>query len=442
MLGHGPIAGQAIADISGGNRNSAHGHGESVAHAAGIIIAAAAFVGASIATASPKLIGRQANFHGESFATADRAEASVVGQSFVHAHGDVVGVAHATGVSLFHEISGDDIGIAHFKGESIGSAISIYPAYKKWEAPSAPGSLKKTEDLLFDYFGDPIDEIDVAFEQAGRAVVVAQRTTLGNQFIWIYWFDPFVNAFVFKNFGPGRNPRVILDDPFDTTNSDVLIFYVTLDEQRIVYRQQRDRYDIVYETPAVKVPHSYIDVYLQDVVKGRDGRLVVIYALHTINAGTWKYARLESSLYPYILDFNSWKPIPSVFLATSDLHSVVIERTIEIDAWQAIDPSFVSGTVTQPVIESGPPGTLNPIGNPVPFYDDVETWKAVDSNFISGTMPVVVIVSGLFDVDEWQAVDSNFQSGTLVLVVIVEVLFDIDSWQVSAAFQAAGSSLA
>lgn len=442
MLGHGPIAGQAIASLSGGSRNSAHGHGESIAHAAGIIIAAATFVGASVATASPRLIGSQAHLHGESFATADRAEASVVGQSFVHAHGDVVGVAHATGVSLFHETSGDDIGIAHFKGESIGSAISIYPAYKKWEAPSAPGNPKKTEDLLFDYFGDPIDEIDVAFEQAGRAVVVAQRTSLNNQFIWIYWFDPFLNIFTFKNFGPGRNPRVILDNPFDTTNSDVLVFYITLDEQRLVYRQQRDRYDIVYETPLVKIPHNYIDLYLQDVVKGRDGRLVAIGALHTINAGTWAYTRLESALYPFILDPNFWTSIAPKFLSTSALVSVVIKNTLDIDPWKAISSRFMSGSVVQPIIGVGPPGSLDPVGNPLPFYNDVETWKAVDANFISGSLPVVVITTPLFDVDTWKAVAANFQSGTLVLVVIVEVLFDIDAFKASATFQAAGSSLA
>lgn len=79
----------------------------------------------------------------------------------------------------------------------------------------------EAETLLFSYLGEPIVEMDVAFEQLARVVVAAERA---NE-IWIYWFDPILGDFIFQNFGEGRNPRCLLDNPNDPAESDVIVFY-------------------------------------------------------------------------------------------------------------------------------------------------------------------------------------------------------------------------
>ncbi len=101
----------------------------------------------------------------------------------------------------------------------------------------------ETETLLFGYSGLPILELDLAFEQTGRPVIVAQRATR----VWIRYFNSLLAADVFEDFGDGRTPRAVLDNPFDVIESDVLVFYVD-PVDGLVYRQQRDRYVTKYLT--------------------------------------------------------------------------------------------------------------------------------------------------------------------------------------------------
>src|SRR5690606_37725584 len=100
--------------------------------------------------------------------------------------------------------------------------------------------------------GPPIIELDVAFEQTGNAVICASRATGegGAEEVWIYFYDPTVPGYVFRNFGPGRTPRALLDRPLEIADSDVLVFYISDEAGRIVYRQQRDRYQAEIATPA------------------------------------------------------------------------------------------------------------------------------------------------------------------------------------------------
>ena len=99
--------------------------------------------------------------------------------------------------------------------------------------------------------GGPIVELDCAFEQAGRPVIVAQR--LGS--LWIHWFDPAVPGFVFVALGPGRTPRCVLDDPaIDATTSDVMVFYINdtagdVGQGAVCFRMQRERYATENLTP-------------------------------------------------------------------------------------------------------------------------------------------------------------------------------------------------
>lgn len=120
---------------------------------------------------------------------------------------------------------------------------------------SDDGTAWGPETLLFsydDFDTDPILELDFAFTQNARAVVVAERASG----MWLYWFDPLESDFVFVNIGSGRCPRCLLDDldPL-SQEADVLIFYMNDEasggDGAMCYRQQRDRYEIEYLTPIV-----------------------------------------------------------------------------------------------------------------------------------------------------------------------------------------------
>lgn len=443
MLGFFPIAGSPLASSGDQlNTNKAEGTGVGTGTAAGRVIGAAAGTGVATGVAAGRVVGN-ADGTGVGTGTAMQSLANGVGSELDSAAGQVVGRAIGTGVGT-GVAAGWIIGpLAIGIGEGVGTATAFYPLYTAWEK----------ETPLFTYAGAAINELDAAFEQAGRVVVCAERTIQGQPEIWVYWFNPTLGSFAFEKKALGRNPRCILDDPFDTTNSDVLIFYVRIPDQRICYRRQRDRYDTEFETPVVKVKASYVDVYLQDVVKDRSGRLVVIYALHDIAYGRWSYGRLESSLYPYILEFDSFKAAKVDFLNTSTFRSAVLTVRVfgEVpdtvpDGWLSDEEfttgtSFVSGLVQQPIKEVGPPGSTDPIGAPVPFYNDVDKFQLVDSAFQSGSIVVVIKDTATYDVDEFTLADA-FQSGSLNVVVIVVVLFDVDQFTLGSTFQAAGSSLA
>ena len=99
------------------------------------------------------------------------------------------------------------------------------------------------ETVVFVYGGSAIDELDVCFDQNGQAVIVAERAST----LWIYYNDVTLGGYGFRNFGAGRTPRAVLDDPLDVVGSDVLVFFVD-PVNGVVYRQQRDRYATVYPT--------------------------------------------------------------------------------------------------------------------------------------------------------------------------------------------------
>lgn len=425
MLGFFPYASSPYAD-AGSTPPAGNGTGISNASASGELVGLSSGGGQADSIAAGRVVGA-GTAGGESVATGAAPDALGIGSSNAIASGQLVGLASAVGIAFAQTGTSRLVGSGSALGIADAYANPNHPLYNAWEE----------EVPLFRFVGTAIDEFDAAFEQAGRIVVAAQRTILGRQEIWLYWFDPFQNRFVFQFLAVGRNPRCILDDPLDTTNSDVLVFYVTLDEQRVVYRQQRDRYAVVYNTPAVRVKASYIDVYLQDVVKDRSGRLVLIIARHTINTGRWHYERLESALYPLVLDRDEFRATLS--LVSGTLALTVIERTLDVESF-TIAPVFQSGSIVEPIIEVGPPGTLNPIGNPVPFYDDPELFQVLAASFQSGTLVQVLFENILYDIDA-TVLGVAIQSGTLVNVLIDITLYDVDEFQTAIAFQAAGSSL-
>lgn len=447
MLGLFPIAGAPIAGSGDSpNTNGGAASGTSTLTASGTVAGAGAGSGTASTAAAGAVVGA-GNGVGNSTLTAFQVMAQIRATSSLGASGAVAGRGAGSGTSVTGASGAVASTGGHIEGESTLQAFAFYPAYKSWEA----------EIKLFDYNGPLIEESDSAFEQAGRIIFCAQRTILGRQEVWLYWFDPIVGGFTFEFISVGRNPRVILDDPFDTTNSDVLLFYIRLTDQRVVYRQQRDRFLIEYETPMVKVPHSYVDLYLQDVVKDRSGRLVIIVGLHTINTGRWKYGRLESALYPFVLELEEFTAVAPKFLSGSGLDSVrksvfILNQIPDpLDgvpvAW-LVEEKFTaavtftnSGLLNVVLIEVAPHGSLKGDGTPVAFETSIDEFKVPTVVFQSGSLPVVIIQNVLYDIDEFTAA-ASYQSGSLIRVVIDFILYDIDEFQASVTFQSTGSSLA
>lgn len=273
------------------------------------------------------------------------------------------------------------------------------------ENDTRDGWLGETLLLTFDDGLAEINEIDIAFEQAGRPVICASRNTgIGNiEEVWLYWFDPTDSTFGFDNFGVGRTPRVILDNPLTVTDSDVLFFY--LNATNLVYRQQNERYAVAHDTPLLANSNTFIE----DVVKLRSGRIRVEVIRQNAISGKYSIDGLTSTLYPIITSTDNIEP--TFDLISGTLVIVIIEATFpDIDS---IDPSFsfVSGALAQPVILV----TLFDIDSVDPSF-----------SFVSGTLVDTVIQKTLFDRDN---VDPSlvFISGTLIVVVIEYTMKDIDS---------------
>ena len=164
----------------------------------------------------------------------------------------------------------------------------------------------EAESVLFTFTGeDPIDEVDVAFEQNARPVVVAERS--GH--LWIYWFDSTISQFSFDDFGPGRCARVALDDHrFNSMTSDVMVFYINEemgDSGTVCYRVQRERYQTENTTPleggafygGINLP-AIENLYLEDLFQSRKYRLTLVFSVREPLTGVWSIGRLASTMYP------------------------------------------------------------------------------------------------------------------------------------------------
>lgn len=256
---------------------------------------------------------------------------------------------------------------------------------------------------LFGYSGVAV-EIDLAFEQAGRAVVALEIA----DHLWLYWYDPTIlpsGSFVLQDFGVGRNPRTLLDDPFDTSNSDVLVFYIAGDE--IVYRQQRDRYATEIGTGTTGLTNKF----LEDAVRTTDRRVGILISVRNTSTGRYSFARLDSVLYPITLDADNFQL--AQLIQSGVLEVIVINHTLfDIDSFQ-FSQLIQSGTLYSPLIVN----TLYDI-------DQFQFAQLIQS----GELAVVVIVHTLYDIDSFQLAQL-IQSGTLVAIVLAHTLYDVESFQ-------------
>lgn len=252
------------------------------------------------------------------------------------------------------------------------------------------------DSVLFAYVGEAA-EVDLAFEQAARPVVCLEIAGR----VWLYWFDTVDAQFELTDFDDGRNPRLLLDNPADTTDSDVLLFYVRDDSDAVVFRQQRDRYAVRYDTPLT----GTTDKFLEEVLKTDDNRLAIIASVRNTTTGQYSLQRRETTLYPFIME-----PDPGTLglqIVSGNLIVAVLTQT-QLDEFK-LGLTILSGGLVSPLIL---------------YTTDIEEYK-LGLAIQSGTNNVVVLIRTMFDIDEVKAALA-IQSGNLVIVVIQHTLFDVD----------------
>jgi hypothetical protein len=309
---------------------------------------------------------------------------------------------------------------------------------------SDDGTAFVAEVLLFNFAAPEAIEIDLAFDQQANVVVTVERATGagGSSELWIYYFSSLTASYVFENFGPGRTPRALLDDPLDPTTNDVLVFYVDDANGRISYRQQRDRYAVVYALSE----STALNIALEDVYKATDNRVHVLYSVHDPVTGRYYLQHRESSLYPYFGQIGEFQMLSSLpQSAGSDLDRVTIPvfpfgyvdpDGILPDAWLDLE-NFQMAIPTTPVA-----GDLHETFVLSTLYDldQFQLFNPVAQP--GGTLVAPVIFATLFDVDEFKMVNPVPQpGGTLPVVVILKDLFDVDTFKMVNPVPQAGGTL-
>lgn len=148
------------------------------------------------------------------------------------------------------------------------------------------------ESVLFSYTGVVGSEFDLAFDQNGGVVIVWEQT--GN--IWIYAYDTTAAQYTIRQLGPGRTPKASIDYILykQAQDSDILLFYINDVEDRVEYRAQRDRYDIIYETDITNVINKYLELLTPTL----NSRLYLWYSEYNSISDKYELNYYHSSLYP------------------------------------------------------------------------------------------------------------------------------------------------
>lgn len=264
-------------------------------------------------------------------------------------------------------------------------------------------------------FGGQATEMDLAFEQAGRAVIALEI----NGRIWLYWFDPTIppsGEFTLTDFAAGRTPRVILDNPEDTTDSDVLLFYIGTDTDTVVLRQQRDRYATEYNTPYTGLANKF----LEEALKTTDNRVAIIISERNTVTGRYSLDRIETTLYPFFIHDDDYE-IGLEMGSGGSLEEAVLED-IELEEYD-IDLSIVSGILAAILLT----------------YIELPEEYDIDMTIVSGTLIVVVIEYVEPPDQEDYNITMAIQSGLLVLVIIDHIVYDPDSYDIGMSIAAGGS---
>lgn len=205
----------------------------------------------------------------------------------------------------------------------------------------------EAEVLLFTVEGDPILEVDLAFDQNARLVICAERLTGegGTPEVWLYWYNPSLADFVFELFGPGWSPRALLDNPPDPSDSDILIFLFR-EGEGLIYLQQRDLYAVSHSTPVT----SWEGRYLEEVLYVKWDRMVCVYSVRSSDE-TYTLDRLESTLLPHLTpNDDKFGFAVSLIEAGSELADVYIDFEQYPEDFLGQMLSILSGSLNDPVL--------------------------------------------------------------------------------------------
>lgn len=267
------------------------------------------------------------------------------------------------------------------------------------------GWLPETD--LFHFTGEQIEELDFAFEQAGRPVVCAERLIAGVREVWQYWFKPFVGDFVFEKMDNGRSPRVVLDNPPDISNSDVQLFYLKTGTG-LVNRIQHEAYAVAHVTPHVVEP----DWYLEDVFYTNNWRVAAVLVNHNWDSGKYSKKRLETALMP-------------VFMGPADNNMTFSGALLALE-----DRLTLFSTVQVPEQFQFPFGLTSLDNGPIlvfftqppeDFYQFPISMQSLDDH-------VALLFATMFDTDNFQY-PFSLTSIADPVIVITHTMHDTDNWQ-------------
>ncbi len=286
----------------------------------------------------------------------------------------------------------------------------------------AAGTAWEAETLIFSYVGVPALECDIAFDENTNVVVCMNRATGvgGTQEMWVYFYDSLIGGYNFLNLGEGRSVKAILDEPLDSVNGDVLLFYMKDSTNQLCFRVQRERYLITNVVllgtgTQVVAANSYVD----DAYRTTDGRLAVLVAINEPISGTYKYLHYETSLYPQILPAGQITIGVALQSRNAELRQIIINQVNETETFKVLVPAVQSGSLVDVVILV--PGTL---------YDlPLDKWQVFVPAIQSGAIPQIVIeVPGTLygEVREDMKVFVGLQSGMIPQVVIEHTTRDIE----------------
>lgn len=271
----------------------------------------------------------------------------------------------------------------------------------------------EAEVELFSFVGADIEEVDFAFEQQSRPVVCAERNTGvdGAKEIWLYWYNPLLPGFEFVMFDSGRTPRTLLDNPPDLTNSDVQVFYLKTGVG-LVYRQQRDRYAVVIDTPHIEEP----DWYLEDVFYTNNWRVGLVLVRHNAD-GSYTKRRMETSLMPVFLPQEDKVVMFAPELSEGQLR-VALFLGDGSDEMVLYAPSLSEGKLAEPIIHTGPEGSDGRI--------DIDSMVFYAPVLSAGELRDAKIRHTLYDKDKLVFNAPALSNGRLFVALIQHTIYDKD----------------
>lgn len=226
------------------------------------------------------------------------------------------------------------------------------------------GTAWDVEQVLFSYEGIEGSEIDVAFDQNGAALVAFDRysTELGIYEVWLYWFDPRVGSNSLQLIGPGRTPRLVLDDVESTGESDVVLFYLNDVSHECEYRTQRELFEIVAVVPStvwydaatrVSVVQPATEfMKLEEVLRSTDHRVHVVASLR--NPVTGRYSLIIAETQPYPIPARERMSV-SGFMWDAETKVIIIEATPALEDL-ALTGVIGSLLLYELTLEAGPAG--------------------------------------------------------------------------------------